>query len=671
MPVPPAPAGSEAGVPALQLETQFGRRLDTAPQVQAVARRNATPLDAGRLETGMITSPETRRAARTSPSLPHPAGPQPAATHLVTHLVWEADATSADSAEHIEDRLAQLAGALGPLRRVLAAIAERLIATKAPERLCYGRLGDYARERLGLSARQLQELARVHRALTGLPALDRALAANELPWSKVRLIARVATEEDEEAWIVRARKMPTRRLEREVRRSTKEGEPQDADDPSLDKRVTVRCTQAVREKWGLAREMAERVAGQRLRAGEALELVAAEVFSAISIAPAFAEMPDESPAPIGGERAGSAEEEKVTEPRDHSPGLPGSIASLAAGLGEADAFELDRRLRLAVRLEQTLDAAIAPLLLVVTSAEYEWRDDCCSLSTYAREQLGMSASKARALLRLERAAEVCPELREAYRSGRLSWVKAHCLLPLLLLDLPGEWRPVWVAWAERVTVRRLEEDVERALLLRAGHSRAWARCQFDPERAQDPIPPEERQMCAPDVDTEATQRLAWRVPREVAALFTAVRETVRSRLGAECGRLLGDGEVFDAMLDCALLAWTLRDPRARRPDPVVERDGYRCAVPGCTSRRNLHDHHLRFRSAGGSDDPGNRISLCAFHHQRCLHVGFMRIRGRAPDALVFELGLRRHAPPLVCYRSGDIEAPRTQASPAACHRRAA
>ena len=615
----------------------------------------------------MITSPETRRAARTSPSVPHPAGPQPA----VTHSVWEVDATSADSAEHIEDRLSRLAGALGSLRCLLAAIAERLIETRAHQRLCYARLGDYARERLGLSARQLQELARVHRTLAGLPALERALLANELPWSKVRLVARVATEEDEEAWIARAREMPTRRLEQEVRRTAGEDVPQDADDPALEKRVAVRCTPAVREKWGLAREVAERVAGQRLRAGEALELVAAEVFSAISIDPAFAEMPDESPAPIRGERAESPEEEKVTEPRAHSPGLPGPIASLAAGLGEADSFELDRRLRLAVRLEQTLDAAIAPLLRVVTSPEYEWRGDYCALPSYARAQLGMSASKARALLRLERAGDVCSELREAYRSGRLSWVKAHCLLPLLLLDIPGKWRPIWVAWAERVTVRRLEEDVDRALLLRAGHSRAWARCQFDPERAQDPIPPEERQMCAPDVDTEATQLLAWRVPYEVAAVFTAVRETVRSKLRPECGHFPSDGEVFDAMLECALLAWTLRDPRARRPDPVVERDGYRCAVPGCTSRRNLHDHHLRFRSAGGSDAPDNRIALCAFHHQRCLHVGLMRIRGRAPDGLVFEFGLRPGATPLVSYRSGDIEAPWIEASPAACHRRAA
>jgi hypothetical protein len=168
------------------------------------------------------------------------------------------------------------------------------------------------------------------------------------------------------------------------------------------------------------------------------------------------------------------------------------------------------------------------------------------------------------------------------------------------------------------------------------------------------MPAGERQLCAHDVDREATQELTFRVPRDVAQLFLAVRETVRRCLQQNGGRGAFDGEVFDAMLDSALLTWSLRDPAARRPDPVMERDGWRCAVPGCTSRRNLHDHHVLFRSAGGCDAPVNRVTLCAFHHQRCLHLGLMRICGRAPEGLVFELGVRPDGPPLARYRSGDV-----------------
>jgi hypothetical protein len=143
---------------------------------------------------------------------------------------------------------------------------------------------------------------------------------------------------------------------------------------------------------------------------------------------------------------------------------------------------------------------------------------------------------------------------------------------------------------------------------------------------------------------------------EVAGLFLAVQGTLRARL-----RLATEGQAFDAMLDGALLAWTLRDPRARRPDPVVERDGYRCLVPGCTSRRNLQVHHVRYRAAGGGNERENRVALCAFHHLRCLHAGLLRVQGRAPDALVFELGVRAGGPPLARYRSGDVALPREAA----------
>lgn len=560
----------------------------------------------------------------------------------------------------VREQLEGLAASVGPLRRVLAAIAARWVTTRAFERLGYARASDCARERAGLSARQVQELARVDRAFASLPALERALVSNSLPWSKVRLLVRVATEADADDWIARARSVSTRRLEREVRSAVRcgDGEEDELDENESRRRVAVRCAPPVREKWSVVREMAERVAGEHLRGGEVLELVAAEAFSAVPIDPALSGDTErcESPGTRRAEAEAAPGRKELLSIRARARSLPHAVASLVSGLEEADAFELDRRLRRAVRLEQTLDAAIAPLLRVVSSAEYEWDDQYRTLSAYARDELGMSSRKARALLRLERAGDVCPELREAYRSGQLSWVKAQCLLPLLLLDIEGDWRSAWVEWAERVTVRRLVADVERALLLRAGHHLAWQRCRRHPERAQDAIPPSERQMCAPDVDPEATQELAWRVPTDVALLFSAVRETWRVRLGAR-RRSVSDGEVFESLLDHALQTWTLSEPGARRPDPVFERDGYRCAVPGCTSRRNLHDHHIVFRSAGGSDAAGNRLSLCAFHHQRGVHGGLLRVRGNAPHGLLFELGVRSGGPPLARYRSGDIAVP--------------
>jgi hypothetical protein len=107
------------------------------------------------------------------------------------------------------------------------------------------------------------------------------------------------------------------------------------------------------------------------------------------------------------------------------------------------------------------------------------------------------------------------------------------------------------------------------------------------------------------------------------------------------------------MLDHAIRVWNERDGRAQLHHRILERDGWRCAVPGCSSHRNLQVHHVVFRSQGGSDGPDNLITLCAWHHQRGVHGGLVRITGKAPDRLRFELGLRDPEPPLMVYESGD------------------
>ena len=86
---------------------------------------------------------------------------------------------------------------------------------------------------------------------------------------------------------------------------------------------------------------------------------------------------------------------------------------------------------------------------------------------------------------------------------------------------------------------------------------------------------------------------------------------------------------------------------------MFARDGWRCTVPGCTSYRNLHDHHIVFRSVGSDDDLANRNTLCAYHHLRGVHARQVRVIGSAPDGLRFELGLRPGQRPLLCYRSGE------------------
>ena len=127
--------------------------------------------------------------------------------------------------------------------------------------------------------------------------------------------------------------------------------------------------------------------------------------------------------------------------------------------------------------------------------------------------------------------------------------------------------------------------------------------------------------------------LAFHAPREVAALFLGVV----GRLG------------LARALAHAIRTW-LDAGRGFRDYADFARDGFRCTVPGCTARRNLHSHHIRFRSHGGEDEPANRTALCAFHHQQGVHAGRVRSAGRAPRELVFETALGS-------WGSGDVKMP--------------
>jgi hypothetical protein len=119
-------------------------------------------------------------------------------------------------------------------------------------------------------------------------------------------------------------------------------------------------------------------------------------------------------------------------------------------------------------------------------------------------------------------------------------------------------------------------------------------------------------------------------PASVAALFT---DAIRA--WSEPGEPPWRG--LERLLAHVLDAW-LSQPRHR--DPVFARDGWRCAVPACSARRNLHDHHIVFRSRGGDNRRDNRVAVCAWHHLRGIHAGRVRAWGEAPGHVHWQLGVR-------------------------------
>ncbi len=580
----------------------------------------------------------------------------------------------------VELRCAAWVRAQAPLRRVLSQIAGRLVAMRGWERLGFARLSDYARERTGLSARQVYDLAHVDEALGRLPQVDAALLSGVLCWSKGRLLCRVAASRDEAAWIEFARDVSVRRLEREVRAldrgsreagalSSERGEDGVLRWPQMT--VQVRCAPYVHGKWFRARQLAQRVAGARLPPWACMEAVVAEVLSGLPLRDVQSSALEDGSEPKTALRGTSDEPLSRVPRKDQSANvctnagggaqdvvtrapcalaseLPPFLRTLIDRLLEADAFELDARLRRAVALEQRAWSEVGALLSIVASERLFLDAGYPSLESYARDRLGISPRKARALLRLERAGAACPELLACYRDGQLSWTQAQALVPILLLDHAVPWRAGWIEHALHVSIRRLEEDVERAIAF------------------EELAPPDPRQTCAKPTRGESSHepapraaenaRFVFTAPLDVANLIRATICTVRRHLERRTGQLPSEGEAVDAMFDHAFESWGANEPRVPREHRVFERDGWRCTAPGCSSYRNLQDHHIIFRSKGGSDALSNRTTLCAWHHLRGVHANRIRCKGEAPHGLEFEFGLRTEGPPLLRYLGGDVRA---------------
>jgi hypothetical protein len=305
---------------------------------------------------------------------------------------------------------------------------------------------------------------------------------------------------------------------------------------------------------------------------------------------------------------------------------PEHVARLGEGLDACDAAELDRRLGAVMSTMRRLDWQTGRLMRLLADLSLPLLMGFNSIGHYVRERLGISAAKARALITLERA----PALMEAYSSGRLSWVRAWTVLPMAT----GGASAAWVERASAVTVRRLEDEVDWALTMQ---DLTPLHVSLAPPLLGARLELPAAQMRAHCEQAGIDAELTFRGPRSVVALL---REAIAAF--AEADDL--PWRACERLLEHVGKEWR---SQPRHPDPVFERDGWRCAVPACSGRTNLHDHHIVFRSHGGTNARSNRVTVCAAHHLHGLHGHRTRAVGTAPDAIHWELGLRPHGPPLM------------------------
>jgi len=497
-----------------------------------------------------------------------------------------------------DGRLRELVAERTQVRPVLGSLAAALLGRRGFEALGFRCLGDWSRERLGVGARAVREWARVWRALEELALLREAVLSGEVSWTVARMIVGVVNRENEAACLETVR-WRTVRAVGALLRAVAPAEEGSAETSEADRvAVRVSCSPRVATKWAAALEFARRMAGENLSAAECAEAIAAECASAVGSfeRPEALERTRRSAAPGACERAAEAES-----------GLRGEVWPRLRWNARSSR-KSDRLARLVRGLEECspreLDRRLRAAIAFLQQVDFEiGRILRRVLERKLYCELGFESFERYVQERLDLSPRTARRLvrlaRAEHGAPALASAFREGRITLLQAEvlLRGE-KPEALETALRVTLRRLEEEV---------------------------LP----------------RRVAFWAPREVAALFEALLE----RVG------------FEAMLDHAIATWL--EAGAQFEDYAdFTRDGYRCTVPGCTARRNLQSHHIWFRSACGPDVAWNRTTLCAYHHHRGVHAGRLALRGRAPDGLVYELGVGR-------FRSGDVKDQPARASASA------
>ena len=108
--------------------------------------------------------------------------------------------------------------------------------------LGYTSVEQYADQVLEIDFRKARDLLRIGRSLPELPALNEALAAGEVDWTKAREVVRVATPDTDRAWTERAKTESARVIERDVSMARRGEGPTEGKPDPLKKPARTRVT---------------------------------------------------------------------------------------------------------------------------------------------------------------------------------------------------------------------------------------------------------------------------------------------------------------------------------------------------------------------------------------------------------------------------------------------
>jgi len=581
------------------------------------------------------------------------------------------------SAQTLVDRCIAHARDRTGLRRRLASAVATFCALDGPAALGYSSQRDYARNALGIHAVRWLRLRRVGALCLAHPAVG------SLPFSVIDLLAQRLSPDEAAALApdligytvqeaaTRIEAVATKPVASDASPDGTRAGPDTLADPDYQP-VSFTVPSEVAVYLDETLRLATALLGHEAAEADSVDAVVAEASTEIptDLTPHEARqcfLVGEGPSPValGRPPAPAARRSPLTSAPMPRPRFRRDALSAAR--------VLDRWLRRLLRRERDLDTGFQEALLAVHRTDAHRVAGYASFADFGRRALDLAPSTLHDHLARARLRQRGDPIASAVAAGTLAPAKAQLVEKLQRsCHVPMSGLGPWIDLARSLSFRGLLEAVRWAHTQGDTDYRRWSNAGFPPptreairaskhpvtEIARDPSP----EILA-DVARTPSTRARWVLRRETLDVLLQLMAGSRAR--ATCGREAPDlvppaPPAWWCLLHVFVTArrqWSVveREPSGVRGQ-VLRRDDYRCAVPVCSQRRSLEVHHIRFRSAGGGDTPGNLVTLCAFHHH-ALHDGRLRIHGRVQDSaedLRYELAMDAEGRAGVCFRGEEV-----------------
>jgi len=492
----------------------------------------------------------------------------------------------ASEAQRLDAAAVRIARSRGEIELALGEALARLFDGDGLIRLGYSKRVDYARERLGVPPRTVYGWVRLARALVERPLLRRAVVGGFVSPRAASVVSPLAVGDGEAAWVATAMQLPLVELEKVVRAEGVGSSSEYGQVESLILHMTPEQQDRLDEAISLAQEQN----GFETSRWQCVEILCQEWLSEYGAwAPAAAADPPESV--VTRHTADTA----ILKQLD-------AVELAAADPPEREtAVELDARIQRLLEGRRGFDLAFGAIAARLVSSRI-WRElGYYGVEEYCRERLGLSPRSFRERVWLERRMCALPQLRAAVDSGKLTYSKA-----------------LLVAKDARA------HDVDDRIAEAAGTT--WQQTERESGAEED------RRSRALGV------RRLWGPEDAVRTIADAI--TCARLVGVEAGLgVIDSGQALALIATHYIQVWEAHRKRAApsRRREVLLRHGGLCAVPGC-SRPAQHEHHIHYRSRGGSSRRPNLLGLCAMHHLRGVHRGHLRVSGSAGERLDWSFG---------------------------------